>query len=189
MREVVEQRVRQLMAEHLGVGLADLKSHVSLRDDLAADSLDLLEVSVALEDDLDISMPESLLDEVRTVGDLVEATVAIARRHRTAARRSADVPVRLTARIVATEGPERPTFERSGWLTPYLAEAIADDVLHAGPNVRLEVTVAAATSAAGAARVGEQFAWLATRGIDVQVRRDGQAGAKRGQLVAARASS
>ena len=41
--EFVEPNVRRLVAEHLGVGFEELVAHVSLRDDLAADSLDLVE--------------------------------------------------------------------------------------------------------------------------------------------------
>ena len=74
MYAFVEPHVRRLVAEHLGVGREELLSGVSLRDDLAADSLDLVELAVALEGEFAIGVPERVLDEVRTYSDLVHAT-------------------------------------------------------------------------------------------------------------------
>ena len=74
MHDLVEPRVRRVVAEHLGVGLDELDAEVSLRDDLAADSLDLVSLGLMLEDEFAILVPERLLDEVRTFGDLVRAT-------------------------------------------------------------------------------------------------------------------
>lgn len=174
MHDVVAQRVRRLIADHLGVTEEDLASHVSLRDDLAADSLDMVEVSVALEDDLGISVPESLLDDVRTVGDLVEATLQLARdRRRTQPRLAIDEPVHVCAKIIPPNAEPGQMLERSDWLTPYTADAIRDDALHAGRGTRLEVTVEAGTTSAGIARVVEAFGSLGERGIDLQIRREG----------------
>ena len=62
----MEPHVRRLVAEHLGVGVEELVSEVSLRDDLAADSLDLVELALALEGEFPIAVPERILDEVRS---------------------------------------------------------------------------------------------------------------------------
>src|SRR3989442_421693 len=74
MEEFVEADVRRVVAHCLGVGIEDLVSEVSLRDDLAADSLDLVELAMALEAEFAIVVPERILDRVRTYGDLVHAT-------------------------------------------------------------------------------------------------------------------
>lgn len=66
--------MRRLVSRHLGVGLEELGSDVSLRDDLAADSLDLVELALALEATFAIAIPDRMLDRVRTYRDLVEAT-------------------------------------------------------------------------------------------------------------------
>jgi acyl carrier protein len=188
MLDGVAQRVRALMADHLGVGTEDLGADVSLRDDLAADSLDLLEVSVALEDDLGIDLPEKVLSEVRTVGELIEATLALARTRRTElARTEAPTePIQVSARVIPIAGSGRPTLERNEWLTPYVIEAIVDDALHAGRGARLEVSLAASAPAAEVARIAERFQMLSRRGIDVQIRRDGQAAPRRSTLLGAR---
>lgn len=184
MHDVVALRVRRLIAEHLGVAVEDLASHVSLRDDLAADSLDLLEVSVALEDGLGISVPERLLDDVRTVGDLVEATLVLARERRRGpqTRLAIDEPVHVCAKVIPANPDVPQMLERSDWLTPYTMEAIRADALHAGRGARLEVTVDAGTTAAGVARVLEAFGSLGERGIELQVRREGTPPSRQARL-------
>ena len=68
----VEERVRALVAEHLGVDRETLARDVSLTDDLAADSLDLLELGVVLEASFGIVVPLRTIDRVRTYGDLLD---------------------------------------------------------------------------------------------------------------------
>ena len=85
MDAFVEPHVRRLVAERLGVGLEQLVCHVSLRDDLAADSLDLVELAVALEGEFSIQVPERMLAEVRTYSELVHATGLLIRARDTSA--------------------------------------------------------------------------------------------------------
>jgi len=137
--EFVEPHVRRLVAEHLGVGVEELVSEVSLRDDLAADSLDLVELALALEGEFPIAVPERILDEVRTFGDLVRATgVLIRARCETEARGTEPSP-RIWARIVPATGESSGTLERTGWLTPYTAETIREDAVRAGPGTSRRV--------------------------------------------------
>ncbi len=171
MEEFVEPSVRRLVADHMGVGPQELVAEVSLRDELAADSLDLLELAMALEAEFVIAVPERLLGQVRTYGDLVHATGHLIRERLEAEARSAEAPPGMWARIVRAPSKPGGTLERSGWLTPYIAETIAEDALRAGGGTRLEVTVAASTTAGGLGRVQHQFAHLAERGVQVSVRR------------------
>src|SRR5262245_59375014 len=73
--EVAEPVVRAAIADRLGVEPALLAPAGSLSDDLAADSLDLLEVVIEVETTLVIAIPERDLESVRTVADLVRVTV------------------------------------------------------------------------------------------------------------------
>ena len=73
----VEERVRALVAEHLGVDRETLARDVSLTDDLAADSLDLLELGVVLEASFGIVVPLRTIDQMRTYGDLVALVRAL----------------------------------------------------------------------------------------------------------------
>ena len=176
MYEFVEPHVRRLVVEHLGVGVEELVADVSLRDDLAADSLDLVELSMALEAEFAIVVPERILDEVRTYGDLIAATNLLIRARCEAEGRGAEEPARFRVRIVPATGESSGTLERTGWLTPYTAETIAEDAVRAGRGARLEVTVGASTTE-GIARVQRQFARLGKRGVQVTVRRDDRAAA------------
>ncbi len=176
MYEFVEPHVRRLVVEHLGVGVEELVADVSLRDDLAADSLDLVELSMALEGEFAIVVPERILDEVRTYGDLIAATSLLIRARCEAEAGRAEGPARFWMRIVPAAGESSGTLERTGWLTPYTAETIAEDAVRAGRGARLEVTVGASTTE-GIARVQRQFARLGKRGVQVIVRRDDRAAA------------
>jgi acyl carrier protein len=66
----VEPRLRWLVAEQLGVGEEELVADTSLVDDLAADSLDLLELALAIEAEFGFDLSEDALDGVRTYADL-----------------------------------------------------------------------------------------------------------------------
>jgi acyl carrier protein len=172
MFELVEPRVRRVVAEQLGVSAEELTSDVSLTDDLAADSLDLLELTLALEGEMGIAVPESALDGVRTFGDLLQAVdTATVGQRKAAARAERTAPTLVWARVV----PARPTaagVHRTEWLTPYTAQTIAEDALRAGKGARLEVAVPSTLSDARLAELQDEFAWLGERGVQVSVRRE-----------------
>src|SRR5213594_3244052 len=168
--ELVEPHVRCLVADHLGVGPEDLAPEVSLSDDLAADSLDLVELALVLEGEFGITV----LEEVRTYGELVGTVEALVRqREADAEQASTDVtPVRV--RVVPPPGRSTGDLERTDWLTPYTAETIAEDALRSGPGARLEVSVPPDLSDAELAGFRDQLAWLDDRRIQVRVWRDRQ---------------
>jgi acyl carrier protein len=76
-KSYVETRVRRVVADCLGTGADELSTGVSLTEDLAADSLDLVDVAMALEAEFRIAVPDVVLDDMRTYGDLVEAIDAL----------------------------------------------------------------------------------------------------------------
>src|SRR5881396_4321314 len=79
MQAALEPRVRCLVADTLGVGIDELAPDVSLTDELAADSLDLVELAARLEAELGLVVPDRVVERLRTYGDLVRAAVAAAR--------------------------------------------------------------------------------------------------------------
>jgi acyl carrier protein len=172
MELFVEPSIRELVADHLGVGLEELVAGVTLRDDLAADSLDLVELVVALEAEFGIVVPARILDRCATYGELVEATTVLIRARGEVEVRAAAPPLRMWSRVTPSAGGSGGTLERAGWLTPYAVETIADDAVRAGHGARLEVTVAASTDDVRLARVQHQFAWLGARDVRVTVRRN-----------------
>jgi len=163
MFNFVEPRIRRLVAEQLGIGLDELSPIVSLTDELAADSLDLVELGLAIEQELDIVLPDHLMSEVRTYGDLL--TVIEAVRH---VPEESSAPPAVWARVVR----EHDEIHRAGWLTPYTAETIAEDAARGGRGTRLELVVSATASDAALERLDAQFAWLRRRDVEVSVSRE-----------------
>src|SRR5438093_779212 len=78
-------------------------------------------------------------------------------------------PATVRSRVVSGGGA---ALERAGTLTPYLVEEIVEDALAAGRAARLELTVPADTDDIGVAWLERQFIELATRGVEVTVRRN-----------------
>jgi acyl carrier protein len=156
-----------VVAEQLGVAVDALAPDVSLVDDLAADSLDLLEVALALETEFGIALGEDDVAAVRSYRDLVDLVVTATR----GGREAEELAAFVRSVVVSGAGERRREVRRAAWLTPYEAESIAADALGAGRGARLEVTVAQAT-AEELARIEGCFAWLVERGIDLSVRRE-----------------
>jgi acyl carrier protein len=70
--ENVEQRVKKIIAEQLGVNEAEIKNASSFVDDLGADSLDTVELVMALEEEFGIDIPDEDADKLKTVGDAMQ---------------------------------------------------------------------------------------------------------------------
>src|SRR2546426_12035762 len=136
MFDFVEPRVRRVVAEQLGVNVEELTPDVSLTDDLAADSLDLLELTLALEAEFGIVVSESALERVRTYGDLRGTVRALLHQRHEADARSGVAPLEAWARVVSSRGEASAEIQRVGLLTPYTAETIAEDALRAGPGAQ-----------------------------------------------------
>ena len=66
------QNVKKIISEQLEVDQSVLSGNTSFIDDLGADSIDLLELVLALEDEFGIQIDEDDIKNIRTVGDIVE---------------------------------------------------------------------------------------------------------------------
>ena len=67
------EKVREILAELLGVEKESVTPDSRLTDDLGADSLDLFQLLMRLEEEYDIETDDRLLDEIITVGDAAQA--------------------------------------------------------------------------------------------------------------------
>lgn len=65
------EQVRDVIVDTLSCDLEAVTMEASLTDDLELDSLDAVDLNAALEDELGVSMPDEVLKEVKTVGDIV----------------------------------------------------------------------------------------------------------------------
>lgn len=66
------EKMKTMIAEQLSCSEAEITSETSFKDDLGADSLDLFELVMALEDEYNIEIPAEELNELETVGDVME---------------------------------------------------------------------------------------------------------------------
>ena len=70
--ENIEQRVKKIVAEQLGVNEGDIKNESSFVDDLGADSLDTVELVMALEEEFECEIPDEDAEKITTVQQAVD---------------------------------------------------------------------------------------------------------------------
>ena len=74
--ENIEQRVRKIVAEQLGVSEADIKNESSFVNDLGEDSLDTVELVMALEDEFECEIPDEDAEKITTVQQAIDYVTA-----------------------------------------------------------------------------------------------------------------
>ena len=67
----IEQRVKKIVAEQLGVNEAEIKTESSFVDDLGADSLDTVELIMEFEKEFNVSIPDDQAENIGTVGQAI----------------------------------------------------------------------------------------------------------------------
>ncbi|MDF2542813.1 MAG: hypothetical protein K0S47_2531 [Herbinix sp.] len=64
-------KIKDLVADQLGVDAAEITLETSLKDDLNADSLDLFQIIMSLEEEFGIEIPTEDTESIHTIGDVV----------------------------------------------------------------------------------------------------------------------
>ncbi|MFN8545633.1 MAG: acyl carrier protein [Candidatus Binatia bacterium] len=172
MEHFLEPRIRALVAEHLGVAGGELRSEVSLVDDLAADSLDLVDLALQLEHEFDVTIPDRTIERWRTYGDLLDTTLGLTALRAEAEGLAATWAPMVRARVVTANAEGPPRMERAVCLTPYMAEELSEDALAAGRGARLDLALPITASDRELVGIGERFARLKRLGVTVSVHRD-----------------
>ena len=67
----IEQKVKEIISQQLDVDVAQIKPESQFIDDLGADSLAIVELVLAFEEQFDIDIPDEDTEKIRTVGDAV----------------------------------------------------------------------------------------------------------------------
>ena len=65
------EKIQEIIADKLSVNVEEITLESSFTDDLNADSLDIVELIMALEDELDLEIPDEEVEGFKTVGDVV----------------------------------------------------------------------------------------------------------------------
>lgn len=68
----IEQKVKDIIVEQLGVDAGEVKPEASFVNDLGADSLDTVELVMALEESFDMEIPDEEAEKIQTVGQAID---------------------------------------------------------------------------------------------------------------------
>ena len=68
----LDGKVKNIIVEQLGVDAERVKPEASFIDDLGADSLDIVELVMAMEEEFDLEIPDEAAEKLRTVGDVTK---------------------------------------------------------------------------------------------------------------------
>ena len=71
----VENKVKEIVAEQLNVEMSELEMNKSFLNDLGADSLDIVELVMAMEEEFNVEIPEEDAEKIQTVGDAIKYIV------------------------------------------------------------------------------------------------------------------
>jgi acyl carrier protein len=71
MSATIEQKVKNIIADQLGVGEDEVKATSSFIEDLGADSLDIVELVMAMEEEFEVEIPDEEAENIKTVQDAV----------------------------------------------------------------------------------------------------------------------
>ena len=69
---MVFEKVRDILVEQLDVEEEKVSMEASIMDDLSADSLDIVDLVMSLEDEFGVEIPDDQVENIKTVGDIVK---------------------------------------------------------------------------------------------------------------------
>ncbi len=69
---MIFEKIKKLIADQLDVEEDSITEASSITDDLGADSLDVVDLVMSIEDEFDVEIPEDQVENIKTVGDIVK---------------------------------------------------------------------------------------------------------------------
>ena len=68
----MKEKVTEIIANQLSIAADKIKGDTNIAEELGADSLDLVEILMSLEDEFGISIPDEAIPEIKTINDIVD---------------------------------------------------------------------------------------------------------------------
>ena len=68
---MIFEKVRDILVEQLDLSKDSITPESSIMEDLGADSLDVVDLVMSLEDEFDVEIPDEMIENIRTIGDIV----------------------------------------------------------------------------------------------------------------------
>ena len=72
MNEMVLEKVKMILSNQFDVEEDAITPETNIADDLGADSLDVVDMLMSLEDEFDVEIPDEMLPKIKTVGDIMQ---------------------------------------------------------------------------------------------------------------------
>ena len=69
---MIFEKVRDILAEQLDIDPEEITLDSRMQEDLEADSLDVVDLVMSIEDEFSVEIPDELVETIKTVGDLVD---------------------------------------------------------------------------------------------------------------------
>ena len=69
---MVFEKIKEIIAEQLEINEDDIKMESELLEDLGADSLDVVDLVMSIEDEFDLEVPDDVIENMKTIGDAVK---------------------------------------------------------------------------------------------------------------------
>lgn len=69
---MVFEKIKQMLADQLDANIDDMTMETRIGEDLGADSLDVVELLMAIEEEFDVEIPDEDIEALKTIGDVVE---------------------------------------------------------------------------------------------------------------------
>ena len=79
---MVFEKVRKIICDQLDVAEDDVTMESSITEDLGADSLDVVDLIMSLEEEFDAEIPDEEAENIKTVGDIVSSSKPVCKMHR-----------------------------------------------------------------------------------------------------------
>jgi acyl carrier protein len=76
-RDSVLRDVKQIMSDYVAMAPEDIHGTSNLLTDLGCDSLDIVEITMEIEEQFDVSVPDDLAERIRTVGDIADGVAEL----------------------------------------------------------------------------------------------------------------